>query len=183
VPTTITCNTILKIKILERFDEKDQIEEADETEQNAENVLTAITCVHLLKIKTEHKFDKVTAERDKTEELYVEQQHAVHTALASHKYIKNNHTVLKKISVQAVTKKDETEVLKYVESKKAGSAVLAAIKTAKTEELDAQEEFEENHVLKQKADDADPEPEHHHRDPVRDCRAQQDCRGVHRTRV
>jgi hypothetical protein len=50
---------------------KDRVEEADETEQNAENVLTAITGIHLLKIKTEHKFNKVTAERDKTEE-YVE---------------------------------------------------------------------------------------------------------------
>jgi hypothetical protein len=60
-----------KIKIPNRFDEKDRDEEADETEQNAENVLTAITGVHLLKIKTAHKFNKVTAERDKTEE-YVE---------------------------------------------------------------------------------------------------------------
>jgi hypothetical protein len=71
VPTTNNCNSILKIKIPSRFDEKDRVEEADETEQNAENVLTAITGVHLLKIKTAHKFNKVTAERDKTEE-YVE---------------------------------------------------------------------------------------------------------------
>ena len=50
---------------------------------------------------TKNKFDEVTAERDETEELYVEQQNAVHTALASHKYFENNHTALKIISVQA----------------------------------------------------------------------------------
>jgi hypothetical protein len=49
---------------------------------------------------TKNKFDEVTAERDDTEELYVEQQNAVHTALASHKYFENNCTVLKKISVE-----------------------------------------------------------------------------------
>jgi hypothetical protein len=118
--------------------------------QNAETVLTAITCVNLPKIKTAHKFDEVTAERDKTEELYVEQQNAVHTALASHKYFENNHTALKTISVQVVTKKAEFEVQKYVESKKAGSAVLADIKTAKTDELKATEGFEESHVLQQR---------------------------------
>ena len=67
---------------------------------------------------TKNKFDEVTAERDKTEELYLEQQNAVHTALATHKYFENNYTVLKKISVQAFIKKDETEVQKDVESKK-----------------------------------------------------------------
>ena len=180
--TTNTCNSTFKIKIPSRFDEKDQVEGADETKQNAENVLTAITCVNLPKIKTVHRFDEVTAERDKTEELYVEQQNAVHTALASHKYFENNNTVLKKISVQAFIKKDETEVQKYVESKHAGSAVLAAIKTAKTDELRAREGFKEPHVLKQKADDADPGPQHLHCHPVRDCRAQQGCRGVHRKR-
>ena len=41
---------------------------------------------------TRNKFDEVTAERDKTEELYEEQQNAVHTALASHKYFENNNT-------------------------------------------------------------------------------------------
>jgi hypothetical protein len=182
VPITITCNPVLKIKIPNRFEEKDQEEEADKTEQNAEYVLTAITCVHLLKIKTAHKFDKVTTERDKTEEFYVEQQNAVHTALASHKCIKNNHTALKKISVQVVTKRAEFEVHKCEESKNAGSAVLAAIKAAKTDELEAKEGFEESHVLKLKADDANPEPQHLHRHPVRACRAQQGCRGVHRTR-
>ena len=65
---------------------------------------------------TKNKFDEVTAERDKTEELYVEQQNAVQTALATHKYFENNYTVLKKISVQAFIKKDETEVQKYVKS-------------------------------------------------------------------
>ena len=35
VPTTITCDTILKTKIPTKFDEKDQVEEADKTEQNA----------------------------------------------------------------------------------------------------------------------------------------------------
>ena len=104
VLTAITCVNLPKIKTVHRFDEKDQVEEADETEQNAENVLTAITCVNLPKIKTAHKFDEVTAERDKTEELYVEQQNAVHTALASHKYFENNHTALKIISVQVATK-------------------------------------------------------------------------------
>jgi hypothetical protein len=85
--------------------------------------------------------------------------------------------------VQVVTKRAEFEVLKNVESKNAGSAVLAAIKTAKTNELSAKGGFEESNVLKLKADDGDPEPQHLHRHPVRDCRAQQDCRGVHRTRV
>jgi hypothetical protein len=103
------------------------------------------------KIKTAQKFDKVTAERDQTEEFYVEQRNAVHTALAPHKYIKNNHTALKTISVQVVTKKAEFEVQKSVESKNAGSAVLAAIKTAKTDELKATEGFEESHVLQQKS--------------------------------
>ena len=104
--TTNTCNSTFKIKIPSRFDEKDQVEGADETKQNAENVLTAITCVNLPKIKTVHRFDEVTAERDKTEELYVEQQNAVHTALASHKYFENNNnTGLKKISVQAFLRK------------------------------------------------------------------------------
>ena len=182
MPTTITCNPILKIKIPDRFDEKDQEEEADNTEQNAEKELTAITCVHPLKIKTAHKFYEVTTDRDKTEEFYIEQQNAVHTALASDKGIKNNHTALKKINVQVVTKRDESEVQKYVESKNAGSAVLAAIKTAETDELSAKEGFEESHVLKQKADDADPGPQHLHRHPVRACRAQQVCRRVYRTR-
>jgi hypothetical protein len=131
---------------------------------------------------TKNKFDEVTAERDKTEELYEEQQNAVHTALASHKYFENNTTELKKISVEAFIKKDETEVQKYVEGKHAGSAVLAAIKTAETDELSAREGFEEPHVLKQKADDADPGPQHLHRHPVRACREQQGCRGVHRNR-
>ncbi len=55
---------------------------------------------------TKNKFDEVTAERDKTEELYEEQQNAVHTALASHKYFENNNnTGLKKISVQAFLRK------------------------------------------------------------------------------
>ena len=107
---------------------------------------------------TKNKFDEVTAERDKTEELYVEQQNAVHTALASHKYFGNNCTVLKKISVQAF------------------------IKTAETDELSAKEGFEESHVLKQKADDADPEPQHLHRHPARARRAQQGCREAHRNR-
>ena len=102
MPTTIACYPILKIKIPNRFDEKNQVEEADNTEQNAVYVLTAITCVHILKIKTAPKFDKVTTERNKTEEFYKEQQNAVHTALASHKCIKNNHTALKKINVQVV---------------------------------------------------------------------------------
>jgi hypothetical protein len=118
---------------------------------------------------TKNKFDEVTAERDKTEELYLEQQNAVHTALATHKYFENNYTVLKKISVQAFIKKDETEVQKDVESKKAGSAVLAAIKTAETDELEATEGFEESNVLKLRADDADPEPQHLHRHPVQAC--------------
>ena len=166
MPTNNTCNSTLKIKIPSRFDQKDQVEKADETEQNAVNVLTAITYVNLPKIKTAHKFDEVTAERDKTEELYVEQQNAVHTALASHKYFENNHTALKTISVQVVTKKAKFEVQKYVESKKAGSAVLAAIKTAENDELEVKEEFEESNVLKQKADDADPGPQHLHRHPV-----------------
>ena len=109
----------------------------------------------------------MTAERDKTEEFYVEQQNAVHTTLIPHKYIKNNNTALKTISVQVVTEKAEFEVQKYVESKKAGSAVLANIKTAKTNELKATEGFEESHVLKLKADNADPEHQHHHRHPVR----------------
>jgi hypothetical protein len=85
VPITITCNPIHKIKILKRFDERDQVEEADKTAQNAENELNAITCVHPLKIKTAHKFDKVTTDRDQTEEFYVEKQNADHTALASQK--------------------------------------------------------------------------------------------------
>jgi hypothetical protein len=151
VPINITSNPALKIKFPNRFEEKDQEEEADKTEQNAESVLIATTCVCILKIKTAHEFDKVTAERDQTEVLYVEQHNAVHTALAPHKYIKNNHTALKTISVQVVTKKAEFEVQKYVESKKAGSAVLANIKTAKTDELKATEGFEESHVLQQKS--------------------------------
>jgi hypothetical protein len=52
-------------------------------------MLTTITCNTILKIKIPNRFDEVTAERDKTEEYYVEQQNAVHTALAPHKYIKN----------------------------------------------------------------------------------------------
>ena len=88
---------------------------------------------------TKNKFDEVTAERDETEELYVEQQNAVHTALASHKYFENNNnTGLKKISA-GILKKDETE-------------------TAKTDELSDKEGFEESHVLKQKADDAALDP-------------------------
>jgi hypothetical protein len=71
--------------------------------------------------------------------------------------------------VQVVIKRAEFEVLKNVESKNAGSAVLAAIKTAETDELEAEEGFEESHVLKLKADDADPEPQHLHRHPVRAC--------------
>jgi hypothetical protein len=130
VPLNITNNPVLEIKIPNRFEEKDQEEEADKTERKAESVLIAITYVHFLKIKTAQKFDKVTAERDQTEEFYVEQQNAVHTTLIPHKYIKNNHTALKTISVQVVTEKAEFEVQKYVESKNAGSAVLAAIKTA-----------------------------------------------------
>jgi hypothetical protein len=63
-----------------------------------------------------NKFDEVTAERDKTEELHVEQQNAVNTALASRKYFENNHTALKIISVKVVTEKTEFEVQKYVES-------------------------------------------------------------------
>ena len=113
---------------------KDRVEEADETEQNAENVLTAITCVNLPKIKTAHKFDEVTAERDKTEELYVEQQNAVHTALASHKYFENNCTVLKKISVQASIKTAETDEL----SAKEGSGhnkVAAEFTETETEKI------------------------------------------------
>jgi hypothetical protein len=134
-------------------------------------VLTAITCVPLLKIKTTNKFDEVTTDRDKTEVFDVEQQNAVHTALASIKYIENNHTALQKISVQVDTERAESEVQKYVESKNAGSAALAALKTAKTDELDAKEEFEELHVLKQKADDAAPELQHHHRHPEQARRA------------
>ena len=100
---TNTCKLILKIKIPSRFEEKDRVEKADETEQNAENVLTAINGDNLPNIKTVHKFDEVTAERDNNEELYVEQQNAAHTALASHKYFENNHTDLKIISVQVET--------------------------------------------------------------------------------
>jgi hypothetical protein len=37
--------------------------------------------------------------------------------------------------------------------------------------LDAKEEFEELHVLKQKADDAAPELQHHHRHPEQARRA------------
>jgi hypothetical protein len=87
---------------------------------------------------TKNKFDEVTAEWDKTKELYVEQLNAVHTALVSHKYFKNNNTGLKKISA-GILKKDETE-------------------TAKTDELSDKEGFEESHVLKQKADDAALDP-------------------------
>jgi hypothetical protein len=106
---------------------------------------------------TKNKFDEVTAERDETKE-HVEQQNAVHTALASNKYFENNCTVLKEISVKA------------------------SIKTAETNELSAKEGFEESHVLKQKADDADPEPQHLHRHPARARRAQQGCREAHRNR-
>jgi hypothetical protein len=123
-------------------------------------------------------------------ELNVEQQTAVNTALKTNitvrikyrdetsefavnsgeLYIafavqKNNHTALQKISVQVDTERAESEVKKYVESENAGSAALAALKTAKTDELYAKEEFEELHVLKQKADDADPELQHLHCHP------------------
>ena len=113
----------------------------------------------------------------------MKQWNAVNTALTAHKYLRNNHTVLEKISVQVVAKRTEPEVHKCEESKNAGSAVLAAIKTAKTDELEATEGFEESHVLQQKAEDADPGPQHLHRHPVRACRANQVCRGVHRTRI
>ena len=81
----------------------------------------------------------MTTERDKTEEIYVEQQKAVHTALASHKYIENNHTALTVISVQAVTvlaaikfdevtaERDKTEEL-YVEQQNAVHTALASHK-------------------------------------------------------
>jgi hypothetical protein len=175
VPTTITCDPILKTKIPNKFaeetDEKDQVEEADKTEQNAEYVLTAITCVPLLKIKTPNKFDEVSIDRDKTEEFDVELQNAVHTALTALKYIENNHTAFKKISVQVDTERAESEVQNYVESQNAGSAALAALKTAKTDELDAKDKFEELNVLKQNADDADPELQHLHRHPEQARRA------------
>jgi hypothetical protein len=48
-------------------------------------VPTTITCKPFLKIKTTNEFDEVATDRDKTEEYVVEQQNAVHTALASFK--------------------------------------------------------------------------------------------------
>ena len=42
-------------KFAEEPDEKDQVEEAAKTEQNAEYTLTAITCVTILKIKNPHQ--------------------------------------------------------------------------------------------------------------------------------
>ena len=95
-----------------------------------------------------NKFDEVTAEGDKTEELHVEQQNAVNTALIARKYIEENHTAFKKISVPVETERAETEEQNY-----AGSAALTALKTAKTDELDARDKFEEVDVLKQNADD------------------------------
>ena len=52
----------------------------------------------------------------------------------------------------------------YVESQNAGSAALAALKTAKnkTDELVARDKFEELDVLKQNADDDDTQRQHHH---------------------
>jgi hypothetical protein len=173
VPTTITCNPILKTKIPNKFaeetDEKDQVEEADKTEQNAEYVLTAITCVPLLKIKTPNKFDEVSIDRDKTEEFDVEQQYAVNTALTALKYIEDNHAEFKKISVQVDTERAETEVKNYVKSQNAGSAALTALKTAKkkTDEVIARDKFEKLDVLKQNADDDDTQRQHHHQEQAR----------------
>jgi hypothetical protein len=90
-------------------DEKDQVEEAAKTKQNAEYTLTATTCVPILKAKTHNKFAKVSIDRDRTEEFDVEQQYAGNTALTTLKYIKNIHTEFKKIGVQVDTERAETE--------------------------------------------------------------------------
>ena len=126
--TINTCVLTLKIKnsnkvvryhknyVDEEIAEKDQVEEAIKTKQNAEYTLTAITCVPILKYKTPNKY----------------------------KYIKNNHTVSKKIGVQVDIERAETEVNKNVKSQNAGSAALTAIKTAKNkiDELVARDKFE-----------------------------------------
>ena len=94
----------------------------------------------------------------------MEQQYAVNTALTAIKYIKNNHTEFKKISVQVDIERAETEETFYVESKNAGSAALTALKIAKnkTDEVIARNKFEELDVLKQNADDDDTQRQHHH---------------------
>ena len=112
------------------IDEKDQVEEAIKTKQNAEYMLTATTCVPILKNKTPNKFTKVSIDRDRTEEFDVEQQYAGNTALTALKYIKNNHAESKKIGMKVDIERAETEV-HYVESQNAGNAALAALKTTK----------------------------------------------------
>jgi hypothetical protein len=49
VPTIITWVNIIKNKVDVETDEKDQVEEAIKTKQNAEYTLTATTCVPILK--------------------------------------------------------------------------------------------------------------------------------------
>jgi predicted NUDIX family phosphoesterase len=98
-------------------DEKDQVEEAVKTKQNAEYTDHHLLCPHSQ--DQDHKeVAKVSIDRDRTEEFDVEQQYAGNTALTTLKYIKTNHTEFKKISVQVDTKRAETEEHIYVKSRK-----------------------------------------------------------------
>jgi hypothetical protein len=80
---------IIKNKVDVEIDEKDQVEEAIKTKQNAEYALTATTCVHILKTKTPNKFAKVYLVRAETEEIAVEQLKAGNAALTATKDIEN----------------------------------------------------------------------------------------------
>ena len=153
-------------------DEKDQVEEAVKTKQNAEYTDHHLLCPHSQ--DQDHKeVAKVSIDRDRTEEFDVEQQYAGNTALTTLKYIKNNHTESKKIGVQVDIERAETEVKNYVKSQNAGSAALTALKTAKnkTDELVARDKFEELDVLKQNADDDDTQRQHLHHHPEQARRA------------
>ena len=70
------------------FDEKDQVEEASKTRQNAEYVLSATTCVHILK------------------------QYAENTTLADHE---NNHAEFEKIVVPVYMERAVTEEIAVVQ--------------------------------------------------------------------
>jgi hypothetical protein len=54
----------------------------------------------------------------------------LNTALAAPKNVENNHAESKRIDVKVTIERAETEV-HHVESQNAGSAALAALKTAK----------------------------------------------------
>jgi hypothetical protein len=144
----IVSENITKNYVDEEIAEKDQVEEAAKTKQNAEYTLTFTTCDPILKNKTPNKFAKVYIARNRTEELHVEKQNAGSVALAAPK---NTHAESKKIAVKVYLVRAVTEET-AVEQLEAGNAALTATKDIenKIDVVFVKEKFEELNVQKQK---------------------------------